>query len=183
MNNRPTRTDRNASRDDRSLAKLTGLVDKFDTAMLTTASVDGRFHSRPMAIAGRDEPLRTLYFFTDKDSPKVDEIDAESTGLASMQRSSVFVAVTGALAVEAPTHTAVEALWKPKWEVWFSGRGGATSLRLLRFRIDEAEYWDRSGANRWRIFWRTRLALFRDRRLDDQELPGHAKVDVPRARA
>ncbi len=164
-------------------AELTELVGRFDTAMLTTLARSGELHARPMAIAGRDDPLSLLYFVTDRESPKVDEISADSTGLVSMQDSASFVALSGALVVETATFADIEALWQPQWEVWFSsGEKEKSGLGLLSFRIDTAEFWDRGGTNRWRVLWRTQLARMRGQQLDDQALPGHARVDVASAR-
>lgn len=164
--------------DDSTLNELMQLVDRFNTAMLTTLSRTGRMHARPMAVAGRDDPLSTLYFVTDRDAPKVEEISADSTGLVSMQHEAMFVALSGTLVVETATFTDIEALWQPKWKVWMSSDSGNSGIGLLRFRIGEAEYWDRSGTNRLRILWRTQLARLRKEQLDDQSLPGHGKLRV-----
>lgn len=157
-------------------AQLAGIVDRFETAMLTTVSAAGQLHGRPMAIAGRDRPLSTIYFVTDRESPKVEEISADSTGLVSMQHAATYVALAGSLVAETARLSEIEAMWQPQWQVWFSNDPGKGGIALLRFRIRQAEFWDRGGTNRWRILWQTRLAGIRNETLDDQELPGHAKV-------
>jgi general stress protein 26 len=164
-------------RDEANIEELTALVDDFDTAMLTTVSSDNLLHARPMAIAGRDSPLTTIFFVTDLDSPKVDEAAATSTSLLSLQNSGIFIALSGRLTVKTDIPSQLRSLWKPKWEVWFSD-DAREEIALLQFRIDHAEFWNRSGANRWRILWRTQLARLRHEPLDDQSLPGHAKVEV-----
>lgn len=158
--------------------ELTRLIERFDTGMLVTVAEDRSLHSRPMAIAGHDEPLSTVYFVTDSDSPKVREISAEQRGLVSLQSSSRYVSLSGELTFDRTTRTEIESLWSPKWRVWFSEREESAPLAVLRFVIDQAEYWDRSGIYRWKILWRTGKALATDEQLDDQSLPGHDRVDL-----
>lgn len=160
--------------------ELTELIEQFDTAMVVTFAPDHRLHARPMAIAGHDDPLSTIYFVTDSDAPKVREIAAEPTGLITLQDSSRFVSMAGEFAVDHTTRSEIESLWSPKWRVWFADEEAAAGLGVLRFVIGQAEYWDRSGLYRWQILWRTGKALMTDEQIDDQQLPGHARVDLTR---
>jgi hypothetical protein len=54
-------------------AKLSELIRHIRIALLTTVDGEGRFHSRPvetLAVEGG----QVLWFFTDKDSPKAEEL-------------------------------------------------------------------------------------------------------------
>src|ERR1700722_10146265 len=79
------------------LAKLGELIREIRVALLTTVDRDGHFHTRPVQTL-QVEANRTLWFFTDWSSPKVDELNHNvrvSLGYADPAKK-VYVAVTGA---------------------------------------------------------------------------------------
>ena len=58
----------------KQLHDLYGLIEKIDTAMLTTRRPDGRLVSRPMSTQKRN-PIADLWFVTDIESNKLDELE------------------------------------------------------------------------------------------------------------
>ena len=78
------------------LAKVREFILAIRVALLTTVDRDGHFHTRPVQTL-EVEAERTLWFFTDWSSPKVDELHHDvrvSLGYADIAKN-VYVAVTG----------------------------------------------------------------------------------------
>lgn len=122
--------------------KLFKLVNKFRTGMLVTAAADGGLRGRPMALAEKESDVE-LWFATDKDSPKIAEIEADPRVAVTLQEGNVFVSLTGRARV-VRDRAKIEELWSESWKVWFEGKDDP-SLVLLNFVPDEGEYWDSSG--------------------------------------
>jgi general stress protein 26 len=77
-------------------AKLGELIRDIRVALLTTVDRDGGFHNRPVQTL-QVEADRTLWFFTDWSSPKVDELQHDvrvSLGYADPAKN-VYAAVSG----------------------------------------------------------------------------------------
>lgn len=122
--------------------KLYELVNKFRTAMLVTQASDGGMRARPMALS-EVESDADLWFATDKESPKIAEIEANPRVAVTLQEGNVFVSLTGRAEV-VRDRAKVEEQWSEFWKVWFSGKDDP-NLVLLRFTSDEGEYWDGGG--------------------------------------
>jgi general stress protein 26 len=63
---------------------LFDIIGGFDAAMLTTVNKRSGLHSRPMAVAQLNHD-GAVYFMTDADSAKVDEIEADATVTVTFQ--------------------------------------------------------------------------------------------------
>ena len=61
---------------EKKLDELYGLIEGIEIAMFTTRRQDGRLVSRPMATQKR-EPGADLWFVTDVESEKIDELAAD----------------------------------------------------------------------------------------------------------
>lgn len=125
--------------------KLHDLLEDFDTAMLVTTTPDGRLRSRPMALADSDGD-GTLWFLTERGSPKVAEITREEQVNVAMQSSQKFVSISGTARPVHDRHK-IEELWKDSWTTWFPGGKDDPTLTLLRVDPESGEYWDNSGAS------------------------------------
>ena len=131
--------------DERPADKLQELLAAFDSAMLVTRTTTGVLRSRPMAIA-EGEPNGVLWFVTERDSGKLDEIAHDSHVNVAMQSSSKFVSLSGrAIAIDDARKIA--ELWNEAWRVWFPAGKDDPSLILLQVHGDSGEYWDNSGAS------------------------------------
>jgi general stress protein 26 len=123
------------------LAKLGELIRDIRVALLTTVDRDGRFHTRPVQTL-QVEADRTLWFFTDWSSPKVDELhhDARvSLGYADHAKN-VYVAVTGSGSLIRDIQKAKQ-LWKIEQRAYYPQGPEDERLALLRVHIERAEYW------------------------------------------
>jgi general stress protein 26 len=116
-------------------------------AMMTTRRPDGRLVSRPMATQER-QPDADLWFVTDVESHKVDELEAEPHVNLSYYDSDKWqwVSVSGTVRISADRQR-IRELWKPDWKAWFGevdhvrdGGPDDPRLALLLVDIDSAHY-------------------------------------------
>jgi general stress protein 26 len=127
------------------LAKLGELILGIRVALLTTVDRDGRFHARPVQTL-QVEADRTLWFFTDWSSPKVDELHHDvsvSLGYADPEKN-VYVAVTGSGRLIRDIQKAKE-LWSIEQRAYYPEGPEDERLALLRVVIERAEYWIAPG--------------------------------------
>jgi general stress protein 26 len=110
---------------DKKLAELYGLIDGIEIAMFTTRRPDGRLVSRPMATQTQAEGT-DLYFVTDIESHKLDELDHDpNVNLAYYRdRTKEWVSVSGTASVS-QDRRAIRELYQPDWKAWFGDEGGA----------------------------------------------------------
>lgn len=125
--------------------KLQELLQDFDTAMLVTRTNDGELRSRPMVVADID-PDGTIWFMTQRQSPKMDELLNDRHVNVAMQSSRKFVSISG-LAVAVDDRRKIEEVWNEAWKTWFPGGKHDPALILLKVQGDSGEYWDNSGSS------------------------------------
>ncbi len=126
-------------------AKLGELIRDIRIALLTTIDRDGRFHTRPVQTL-QVEADRTLWFFTDWNAPKVDELHHDvrvSLGYAQPEKS-VYVAVSGSASLLRDAQKA-KKLWSVEQRAYYPEGPGDERLALLRVVIERAEYWIAPG--------------------------------------
>lgn len=106
------------------LDKFYDLVDHIETAMFTTRRSDGYLVSRPMATQVRSEGA-DLWFATDKNSPKIREIQGDShVNVAYLDnKSREWISCSGTARVVRDRKKIAE-LWRPDWKIWFGNEGG-----------------------------------------------------------
>lgn len=157
--------------------KLHHLLEEFDTAMLVTRSPAGEPRARPMAVAQVD-PDGTLWFMTQHESGKVEEIDQDDRVAVVMQSAMKFVSLSGE-ATPVDDRQKVEELWKEAWKTWFPGGKDDPNLCLLHVRGDQGEYWDNSGAKGVKYLIEAGKAYLSGTRPDvDGDPKIHAKVEM-----
>ena len=149
----------------------------FDQAMLVTHGSSAGIHARPMAIADTDSD-GSLWFITGGDTPKVFELEKDSTILAVMQSSSKMLSV-GGRAELSRDKSKIHELWKESFRVWFKGKDDP-NIVLIRVNPTEAEYWDNSGAQGVKFALKFAAAYLTgqsmSRQGEDQDVNEHAKV-------
>jgi general stress protein 26 len=127
------------------LAKLGELIRGIRVALLTTMDRDGGFHTRPVQTL-QVEADRALWFFTDWNSPKVDELHHDvrvNLGYAD-PANNVYVAVTGSGRLIRDIQKAKE-LWSIEQLAYYPQGPEDERLALLRVAIERAEYWIAPG--------------------------------------
>jgi general stress protein 26 len=124
------------------IRELARLIEGFDFAMLTTVDTDGSLRSRPMnaRLAAFDGDL---WFITTNATGEATEIMRQSRVNVSYAQPSKrrYVSVSGhAWLIDDPARLA--ELWSADYEADYPDGKGDPSLRLIRVRVDAAEYWD-----------------------------------------
>jgi general stress protein 26 len=133
------------------LAKLTELILDIRVALLTTVDRDGCFHARPIQTL-QVEDDRTLWFFTDWSSSKVEELhhDARvSLGYADPAKN-IYAAVTGSGSLFRDVQKATQ-LWRIEQRAYYPDGPQDQRLALLRVLIERAEYWIAPGRTSYLI--------------------------------
>jgi general stress protein 26 len=157
--------------------KLHKLLADFGVAMLATHTNGGVMRARPMALA-EVEADGTLWFLTEKHSPKIAEIAKDSRVVVTMQSSSKFVSLSGT-AAPVEDRERVARLWKLEWKVWFPGGKDDPNLILIRVEGNSGEYWDNSGMNGVQYLFEAGKALLTGSRPTiDQDPKIHGKVGM-----
>ena len=127
------------------LATLGELIREIRVALLTTVDHHGDFHTRPVQTL-QVETDRTLWFFTDWGSPKLDELHRDvRVSLGYVDRAkNVYVVVSGLGSLLRDIQKAKQ-LWSIEQRAYYPEGPGDERLALLRVRIERAEYWIAPG--------------------------------------
>ena len=132
---------KNATQND--VTKLGELVKDIQFAMMTTTSLDdGTLRSRPMTLQ-KAEFDGDFWFFTGVSSPVAKDIgvNRQVNLVFSEPKSSAFVSVTGTAEISNDAGKKQE-LWNPLYKAWFPQGLEDPELRLIRVRVQSADYWD-----------------------------------------
>jgi general stress protein 26 len=143
------------------------------SAFMVTKAPNGRLHGRPMATAELEEDFDALWFATQRDSGKLEELRADNQvflGYTSASGSE-WATINGRVRVvddKAKNHE----LWNSLWKTWFEGPDDP-NLVLLEVMPETAEYWDAgSKALLWAKF---AVAAVTGKPIDEGD---HAKLDI-----
>jgi general stress protein 26 len=157
--------------------KLRELLKDFDMAMLVTIANDGQLRSRPMAVADTDDN-GTLWFMTQSDSPKIDEIAHDSHVNVAMQSSTKYLSISGT-ATPVKDRAKIAELWNEAWKTWFPEGKDDPKLMLVKVQGDKGEYWDNSGSSGIKYLIEAGKAYLSGTRPDVESDPKiHGKVEL-----
>lgn len=123
--------------------KVLALIDGIDYAVVTTRGRDGAaLHARPMAYRSVEDD-GNLWFFTKRDSRKVEEVEADPQVLVSFAdpKHQHFVSISGRAEVVSDRAT-VERLWNEIYRAWFPGGPKDDNVVAMKVHAEHAEYWD-----------------------------------------
>ena len=122
-----------------ALTQLGKLIEEIPVAMFTSVDADGTLVSRPMSPLEMDVN-GALWFFTDMNSSKVEQLRKVNLSFAAPARAS-YVSLAGHGVLEAdPVH--IKQFWTPFMKPWFPQGPDSANLTLLKFVPETAEYWD-----------------------------------------
>jgi general stress protein 26 len=130
------------SRHENKHEHLQRLLETFDTAFLVTQGELGP-HARPLTIAAVEGPT-VVWFMTNLESPKVEEIRRDPDVLVTFQDKARFVALRGKAELLFDREK-VDQYWTEAQKIWFPLGKEDPSLVLVRVKVDDAELWDQSG--------------------------------------
>ncbi len=147
----------------KDLSKVKEMVEDIRIAMMTTVDEGGHLVSRPMAVQQMDED-GTLWFFTKKSSPKVDQIESHerqvNISFAETGDSS-YVSISGS-AQELYDRAKIDELWSAAAKPWFPEGKDDPELTLLKVHTNMAEYWDSTSSRMIRFLEMARAAVTGD---------------------
>jgi general stress protein 26 len=126
-------------------ARLKELIERVRIALLTTMDRDGSLHTRPVETL-RCDLDGTLWFFTDHQSPKADELSHDMRVSAGYSEPSkgIYAAVAGSGRILRDPALAAQ-LWTPAQRAWYPAGAGDAHLSILRVTPERAEYWETPG--------------------------------------
>ncbi len=118
--------------------KVKGIV----IATLTTVAEDGTPHNRPMATQEADAE-GNLWFFTDTNATKVNEIQKHAKASVSFVSTSDnrYVSAYGNAEL-VQDRQKVKDLWQPILKAWFPNGPDDPNVSLIKINVTDAEYWE-----------------------------------------
>ncbi|MBC7385963.1 MAG: pyridoxamine 5'-phosphate oxidase family protein [Cryobacterium sp.] len=124
------------------IQKLGELIEEIRIAMLVTVAKDGTLHSRPMGTQMEDFD-GTLWFFTEANSGKAEEIDTEErvNVIYSEPKRELFVSVSGNASLVFD-RAEMKKRWNPLYHAWFPKGLEDPNIALLKVSVEKAEYWE-----------------------------------------
>lgn len=138
------------------LAHVASLIDGIPIAMLTNIDADGALSSRPMVALEMDAD-GALWFLTDLRSEKVEHLRAVNLSFSDSVRAT-YVSLSGRGEIDTD-RTRIERLWTAALRPWFGDGPRASTLALLKFVPDAADYWDAPTSTMVRVFGALASAL------------------------
>jgi len=128
-----------------SIKKVNDLIKEVEIAMLTTID-GGTLRSRPMQTQ-EAEFDGELWFFTNSDTHKTDEIETDNRVNVSYASpaANTYVSVSGAASIVKDKEK-IEELWNPILKAWFPKGLDDPTLCLLKVSVEQAEYWDATSS-------------------------------------
>ncbi len=134
--------DKNQTSAQDDIKTLLEKIKEINTAMLSTVNEDDSIRSRPMRHLEANED-GTIYFFTEYNSGKADEIKSESQVNLSYSKpgDQVYVSVSGRAQVYRDQQK-IDELWNPAMKAWFPDGKDDSKIAILKVTVEKAEYWD-----------------------------------------
>lgn len=131
---------------DEALTKVRQLLKHFRSTMMITNAY-AQLHSRPMGIQGEASQFQgTLWFFTDRNCRKVEEI--KSNGAVSLifqsDSDSAYMHLFGDAEMD-DDRDRMSQLYTPILKTWFPGGIDDPNMTLIRFEAERGDFWDSPG--------------------------------------
>ena len=133
--------------ENKGIEKLVEMVKDIRSCMLITNPVKaGKLSGRPMGVNTIDED-GTMWFFTQKSSNKVDEIEDDSDVSISIvdDSNSKYLMINGYANI-VNDKAKMEELWNPMLKAWFPKGLEDPDMALIKVTPQEADYWDSSSS-------------------------------------
>lgn len=127
----------------KGIEKIAKMMRDLDFCMLTTHTVDGQLHARPMSNNREVEFDGDVWFFSASDANKVEEIESEPEVELSFADITKFrfISMSGTAEVIRDEEKKRE-LWIEDLERWFDGGPESEEIVLIKVTPGTIEYWD-----------------------------------------
>ena len=132
--------DTSSSPEDRQ--KVWDLIKDIRIAMMVTQNASHDLSARPMAAAQTDFD-GTLWFLTPGQSPKLDEIKADSQVCLAYSHPGKqdYVSIAGRARI-VREKSRIKELWSEPMRTWFPKGPDESDIAAIAVDVDSAEYWD-----------------------------------------
>lgn len=132
--------------DPEACKKIGEMIHEIDIALMVTHDAQGNLHARPMSTQKEkgDKPFTgELWFMTDRNSPKIQEIKNDPRILMNYadRHAQNYITLSGKAEV-VMDQSKVNELWHEPLRAWFPKGPDDPSIALIRVDADSAEYWD-----------------------------------------
>jgi general stress protein 26 len=151
------------------------VCESFSTAMLVTQSPDNRLVARPMMVAEL-EPDGDLWFTTEAESGKVDEILSHPEVCVTMAGDGKYASISGRAEIVADRER-IDKLWREAWRTWFDDPTDAR-IALIRVHASQGEYWSDAGTNRLKYLFNVAKTYVSGHQSNYSDNSEHARVDL-----
>jgi general stress protein 26 len=128
------------------MKKIAALVKGIRICMMSTATADGKIHSRPMAT--QDEPFNgTVWFLTRHSSNKVDELQQRQdiTLDYADTSDSKYITLRGQGTIS-HDRAKIKDMWNPMYKAWFPNGEDDPEIAVLRVDVTEGEFWEANSS-------------------------------------
>ncbi len=159
------------------VSKLVDKIKDIKIAMMTTIENGSELHSRPM-YTSKPEEDGTLWFFTELDSQKVDELEQDrhlNLGYSSPD-DNLYVAITGTAQI-ITDRAKIKELWSEGLRGWFPNGSDDQNIALLKVTISKGEFWDSPNSTLLRAYTYVKAVVTGER---DQPGPDRQSVVIPK---
>jgi len=159
------------------VSKLVDRIKDIKIAMMTTIENGNELHSRPMYTTKPEED-GTLWFFTEQDSSKVQEVREDrhiNLGYADPGQN-LYVAISGTAKV-VTDRAKIKELWSEPLRGWFPNGSDDPNIALLKVTIDRGEFWDTPSSTLLRAYAYAKAVVTGER---DQPGPDRQSVVIPK---
>ena len=126
-----------------ALTKLRDLLAHFPIAFMVTIS-EGHARARPLGVVSKSDDFDgTLWFITDRRSHKIAEIEggADTTLMFQNDERGTYAHMRGRATVVDDRRKLAE-LYTTDQRTWFPEGLEDPNMTLVRFDVDDADYWD-----------------------------------------
>ena len=124
------------------IKKIAEMIKGINIAMMTTVEENGSLRSRPMGTQ-QVEFDGDLWFFTNKSSTKVKEVESHHEVNISYAKpeSNTYLSISGKASI-VNNKSKMEELWNPTLKAWFPKGLEDPDITLIKVDVNSAEYWD-----------------------------------------
>ncbi len=125
-------------------AQLAKMMRGIDFCMMTTHAADKSLHARPMSNNGEVEFDGDAWFFTSRDSRKVEELEkdprVELSYVGGTKGAPIWISLTGTAKIVDKEETKVE-LWMKELERWFEDGPEDPEVVLIHVKAKRVAWW------------------------------------------
>jgi general stress protein 26 len=121
------------------LKTIAGVLDKARIGLLTTVDQDGHLVNRPLALVDREFD-GSVWFFVQKSSHKVHDIEAEPQVNVGVDTSKGWLSISGTARLTTDP-AKIDELWNTGAEAWFDQGRDDPEVALLEVDAHTVESW------------------------------------------